>query len=1042
MSRTGHLPSKILVLATLLVVCASSLASCAPHGTETSKTEETNQPYAVALDEASDQIVISNDRESPRERVKDHTIVNSIKRVRASYKLMPDRRFLLAIGEIDHLISGETKTEVRISRKENEWALTYKGQLVGSVKDFASGAELFALLNDWALSLKNKNGPDIVQGQGSVSVPIDTVSPKELFKLVAGADEKNSQRDIGKVQTAATAAAWLSSIAIDDTGIGDKFFAHALALKACSLGAGNIDSIRNECLLANAMHYFKYARAQSMKLSATDPVRLYVQQDISALAKRCAESHESQTCNFLYLMALAKNRDSSRWLKTVKELSGDTQKMALAVVRSACEFAGERNQLPVGHYLMVATLRELGDGKADKPIDFEDILWSYEKSRESSEWTVEGMGKDFESTFQKSGSATPDQHDYYRAIFASGAYRMAKSFLSLHADTNRVSVLAKSLSVDQGPLSSLRRWLEDILKEGRSGSMHENAVNEISALRGLGTRPLSEIVLQYGSFSEVSDPYILIPAGRRLFELADTRPETRLRLAAVADTTLLYPSLSHALYLSAFTDGTSSSFGSRIEHAIALRRQDEMISLLKTGMLSADEELRILQRLQSLGSLPMPALSMLYKQSSQRHALAWEFVEPCCSFLVSTHQLASARQMLESFVKKEENIGSEELIRARSILASIALSEKRYADGIKVLAQLENTEQAPVLILKARLLEGLGKKEDAETWAKEALKLFPKDPNCISLNAELLWENGKYAEAAELLSTYRQLLSKTEWRDIIAPTFARIFSSNSNALLLAVGSLIDVNLNGPDTLGQLARAVYVADHPAEAFQILTKVSQQNVDAGDLYTCAYRYLKRWKGEKHALSWLSAGVQQPDRIKLAPYAFLSGQFELLWTFMPDTATDEETDRLWLMRAASCLVDSALYAKYKAPLTEHFRNATGTNAEFGQYMLGLKKNFPQAAMNERNTCIGSFYLGWKLLATGENFFDGTELYHLALESDQPSLAEFKWSQLWLTDLMIMLQNNPAVMESALYHKLRIVGPGKDGQFEKQRRFTISAF
>ncbi len=175
------------------------------------------------------------------------------------------------------------------------------------------------------------------------------------------------------------------------------------------------------------------------------------------------------------------------------------------------------------------------------------------------------------------------------------------------------------------------------------------------------------------------------------------------------------------------------------------------------------------------------------------------------------------------------------------------------------------------------------------------------------------------------------------------PGIRQNISSNSNKLVLAVGSLVDVNLNGPDTLGQLARAVYVVDRPAEAFEMLTKVSQQNIDAGDLYTCAYRYLKRWKGEKYALSWLSAGVQQRDRIKLAPYAFVSGQFELLWSFMPDAAADDATNRLWLMRAAACLVDNALYAKYKASLIDHFKNGTGTDAEAGTIPAQHKAKFP---------------------------------------------------------------------------------------------------
>ncbi len=516
MSLNGRSPSKSVALATAIVACVSSLAACTPNGTETGKTPETIQPYAVALEEQEEQIVILNDRESPQERVKDRTVINSIKRMRSSYKLLPDRRFLLAIGEIDHLITGEPKVEVRVSHKENEWTITYKDQMVGKVKDFASGAELFALLNDWSRNLKNKIGPEIVEGTGTISTPVDTVNAAHLSKLVSIAAGKNLQKDIGVVQTAASAASWLSTIAVDDTGIADQFFAHALALKACSLEADHIDSIRNECLLAEAMNYFEYARLRSMKLDASDPVRLYIHQDILALSKICQANRKSHTSNFLYLMALARSRDSASWLKTVKELGAETPEMALAIVRSACEFGG-KTQLPVGHYLMVATSRELNNSKGDKPIDFEDLVWSLEKSRESSEWTVGGMGKDFENTLQNSETtASPMLKDYYRALFASGAYRMAKSYLSLHTDMNRLSVFAKSLSTDMGTLSSLRLWLKDILKADRTGSAQENAVNELASLRGLGTRPLADLVLQNGTFSKVSDPYKLIPAGRKV----------------------------------------------------------------------------------------------------------------------------------------------------------------------------------------------------------------------------------------------------------------------------------------------------------------------------------------------------------------------------------------------------------------------------------------------------------------------------------------------------------------------------------------------
>ncbi len=116
------------------------------------------------------------------------------------------------------------------------------------MKDFANGAELFALLKDWAHNLKNKIGPEIIDGPGTTTIPVDTVSTTQLCQLVSNAEGKHIQKDIGVVQTAAKAAAWLSCLSVDDTGINDQFIARALALNACSPGAERLDSIRDEWL--------------------------------------------------------------------------------------------------------------------------------------------------------------------------------------------------------------------------------------------------------------------------------------------------------------------------------------------------------------------------------------------------------------------------------------------------------------------------------------------------------------------------------------------------------------------------------------------------------------------------------------------------------------------------------------------------------------------------------------------------------------------------------------------------------------------------
>ncbi|MBX9952974.1 MAG: hypothetical protein K2Y39_27620 [Candidatus Obscuribacterales bacterium] len=1055
MGRIHRHNAKFFAFATTVFVFASSFSACTSSREGQQQNGQVNPPYATAVNnDLADRIVVLNNRESAQERNMDRNLADSIKRLRASYKLLPDRRFLMAIADIHKLLKGEDTSQVELTYGEKSWSITYKGSPVGSLSHMPDGKELFELLKNWAKKLKEEVGPEVIVAESQANTPVTTLNTRELFAAFADERRTSYTNDISKIRSGAEAAAWLSAISIDETGVADDFYARALALVACAPGGENARNIRSKCLLADSLHYCTFAREHSKNLPANDTIRLYLDQNLDALAKLSQTTHAIDQTTFLYLMTLARKRESAQWLKVLKEHSQDSQKMALAVIRTACEFAGEKTQLPVGHYLMVAASREVSAAGGDKEakfanVDFQDIAWSYEQARESAEWIVGDMGKDFEKTLSKANQAylsqlmPVDQYDnYYRAVFATGIYRMTNSFLAMHGDRNRLALLSKSIATPTGPLANFAPWLENILRSGMETPEPAIIRDELNKLRTMGARPLADFVLQSGSYTQVSNPHTLILTGRRLFELADTRPETRTKLAAAADSSLMYPRLSHLLNLAMVRDGAPSSIGAMIEQSIALRRKDQMISLLKHALLTELEQLRLLKRLEKLDAVSPEALTGLYKHCAEKSPDVWEFERAYASHLMTIKQYQTASSSLAKFIGNAKKADSHEVIEAKCMLASIALSEKKYDAGLGYLSKLEDTEKAEVLTLKARLLEGLGRREEAETWAHEALERFPKDPYCISASAELLWRNGKNADAARLLGSRRSFLTEAEWRDYIGPAFANVFISNTNKMLLAVGALLDQNISGPDTLGEIAHSYYKKDHSCEAFEILTKVGQQGIDAGDLYTHAYRYLKRCKGEKFALNWLTSGISPQDRIKLAPHAFIDGQFELLWALDPKSASQAENEQLWLMRIAACNVDPDLRKKYKPSLIEHFKNLKEATKDLGLYMLGQAKHYPSQILTDAERCKYSFYAGWKMLATGENFFNGTELYHLALETERTDLHEFRWAQRWLIDLMITLQRNPAALESASYDVIHIEGPKKNGDFDQQRRFTIHAF
>lgn len=57
------------------------------------------------------------------------------KALAASYRLKPDRRFLLAIGDIHQFLSGQPAQQADAEFKETGWEIRYRGDIVGDVPE-------------------------------------------------------------------------------------------------------------------------------------------------------------------------------------------------------------------------------------------------------------------------------------------------------------------------------------------------------------------------------------------------------------------------------------------------------------------------------------------------------------------------------------------------------------------------------------------------------------------------------------------------------------------------------------------------------------------------------------------------------------------------------------------------------------------------------------------------------------------------------------------------------------------------------------------
>src|SRR6266540_678097 len=111
------------------------------------------------------------------------------------------------------------------------------------------------------------------------------------------------------------------------------------------------------------------------------------------------------------------------------------------------------------------------------------------------------------------------------------------------------------------------------------------------------------------------------------------------------------------------------------------------------------------------------------------------------------------------------------------------------------------------------------------------------------------------------------------------------------------------NLGRGHDLGQLAAEAAFRGNPGLAFEIQSRLHAAALEQLDMFTSAYGYLKKSKGQAAALDWLRARVPEQARMMLSMFAHPNYN-ELLWEIAHAALTGFGADYYWLMRAASAI------------------------------------------------------------------------------------------------------------------------------------------
>jgi len=1026
----------------------------APDKSTVNKSES-QQPAQNASDGISPMAMVLKRRLKQSSKADSMSINESLQELRSMSAIYPDRRFLNAIALVHQLAMGGEQDLLDVQYTNKTWKVVYQNQTVGELHELPTFDELHKFLLDWAR--KNKRAVEKTGVTDSELAPIkaqiESASPESLFAALSKLDELQSRGNpsltLMKLKTRALAI--LAWELLDNLEIGDEIFSAALAHLVFVESAYPDEILEEKALIADALGYEGAARRLAKTLPEQSAVACYLNNQTERLHQLAQSEKQSSVPNLLYFRSTCLNRDKSRWREWLAENSALTSSNTLPPLKCTYSIGDAAIMMPIalrilGHVKLtsegVSSQFSLGPG---------DLEWRNLSFRLPT--VASTLSPNLLSDFER-GLSTPNnkgmtalsvrlRSTFYRAYFFSAMDIVARTTLALPS----AKVFSERLSVcleyqGSGPSAQLGPWV--LALSSPHGGADEAIESAFLNLNQLGPSAMLALLPQAKNSLPASKKWSSI---RELFFVRlDSRPEVRLPAADFVELPFLDLTAHKYLVSSAIRDGAGDSLQSKLILNQILGRKSEIMKMFNSASLSVREKLELISCVRLLDKDYVADANQLYGKLLRENPRSWEAEKSYIEFLASRDKKAAIREMRKwkaqvTLTKKDgAKVTRDGLELDQSLLLAQLLYDVNDLSGLKnELKNVKSNSSQTYLKLLALSELSSGNYGSAKAWAEELRRSYPKSLDAMLVELEICLKQKQFLPAANILRT-AVAVPRIIWKEKIAPLIISRLS-NPQDVGAFVGALDSIQINSDDNLGQIAAAAYSADRAELAFQILSKVKTGPDAMYDLLTCQYRYLKRAHGKQKALAWLKEQIPEDKRAAVAPFAFFSGQDELLFEFAPAEDTLSGGEDVWILRAASGVLNP-VPADWQTMLNAHFEGRKDTDGKIGLYLLGKLKaeQLSTVPLSSAERAKVLFYLAWKQMATPGNFLKDTELLLCCLTTNQNALNEFQWSKVWLRDIAASLAGQPMIYSESTLSRLRVTSPSHQGDWSQQRRFQLS--
>ncbi len=932
-------------------------------------------------------------------------------------QLSPDRRFLDALAQVDHLLDGRSKRERPTAgatyTEQKMWVVTYRGEEAGQLDPLPTAKSMSSLLDDYARDKVGGAAPrdvskDKLEG---IDDTIDAFHPPRLFDALAEIGSVAEGKPVsGRLALAsARALTYLVVQGADPLEMTDPVASRALAALAIAKQDDSVDEHRIrevEALLLASLGYTGRAGALAKRLDADHPVAAFLGRDQRGLDEQAARS---ELARFLLLRLAEQRTDAELW-KTALRRHYRSKLPSAASIATARRFVSFRAMPHVESNVRDQLADELsgseGDFDADSlPVEERDdgrkrLAIKLLESKLSTLFDVEG--EDFDEAIEEAversrGRVLDDEliEAYARSEYLGSVYREANFYIDSLSAPKIAASSVEALRTD-GPQAEamLREYLQRRIDTAEQGA-------DLAALRGLVDSAAAlggRVVLSSYAMAARNEDWgspANFRLARRLTEHLDSRLEHRADFATNLYSWAWEVPVTDRLVLS-LMDAAPVRYRSQI--GWYARRNGDVTALerlMKHAAANSEELLPLLRWYLELDEASGQVAKRQFERLMAAEPARWSVRKEYSEFLFDKKAYEEAERVITAWLRDHgPGLGLEEVF-ARTRISRARRLAGNAPGAWKAISPKVSSQQAGAMVEGARVLEAQGDLARAERLLRQAVKRYPNTAWTRAALVEFFWKHDKFEQAAKFLA---QAPSQHDfdWSKYTDAFFEAFNQRELGVMADALDALQKAGLS-PLKLRGMAAEFANDEQWGHAFELSSRLRFQRIMlVAENAIKSYRYLKQAEGEQRARRWLGETAIAKRPGILGMMAYQEGQDELLWELLSDPPDNDNGHATWKFRAAAYHRAGKEHPERRRRLEEHYaRQSSNWYHRLGKLVWSgeAKEALISDATSEKKQCEVAYWIGLKAQFDGD-YAGASDWYHVALLTGASNNGEYHWA------------------------------------------------